>query len=131
MVHTQPTKMATVMAMPSHAMGCWYQWLARSMALFDRVMTLMGNVIDVGCQHVDLIVAEALVPSRHVALAPVVDGLVDIRHGAAPFPRVVGEVGRAHGLVSGAVGAMAGGTGGFERRFGPGGHGSVVFASRQ
>src|SRR6185312_7261181 len=113
MSHTQPASDARKIAMPSHSTGWWYHaepaWIVASRLV---IVSRMRPVVDVGSQHVDLVGGQARAPWRHVALAPIVDGLVDVCHGAAVQPDVVGEVGRAQRRVALAFGAMAGSAGG-------------------
>src|SRR5574337_898151 len=108
MSHTQPASDATKTAMPSHTTGWWYHadpaWSALSRLV---VINRVRPVIDIRCKYVDLVLAQARSPGRHVALATVVDGLADVRLGATVKPGSVSEVRRAQRGIAGAVGAVA------------------------
>src|SRR5690348_11536469 len=125
-IQTQPASEAMKMAIPSHSTGWRYHAAWRHAAGSAAAgIGVVREVIDVGGDHVDLVVAQARTPRRHVALATVVDGLLDVGHAATVQPHVIGEVGRAQRGIALAFGTVAGGAGG-EQWFGRRDRKSVV-----
>src|ERR1700728_1823333 len=117
--HTHPASDAMKTTAPSHSTGWQYQLDAMDKARGSwRGIITVREVIDIGGEHADLIVAEARAPRRHVALSAAADGRLDIGHAATVQPDMVGEIGRTKCLIALAIRPVTGRTDRLEGRLG-------------
>src|SRR5690606_1975114 len=80
----------------------------KTMSYASLLAGFVRQAPDIGCKHMHLVLAEEVAEARHAILATVVDGLHDHCLAGTPQPDLVGQVRRAHCVITRSVSAMTG-----------------------